>query len=201
MPCFLLLVAGATVAACDGPQDCPAIDGSGESVPPQDHPKYAAAAASLTFRAPALETIDPSATDGDVQIRVDEVEWIDLWTSYECGGEDTVEITGASVLVEISSPDQTWSALVPATVADADTDAPVLTFASWSSTDPDVLARIPDTDLADDAEVAMLELEVTETDTALYRTDITSCTMLEGCSNTARHLLLRWSQDATTTPS
>lgn len=190
----LLVLGCLAVAACD-PETCPSIGGSGGPEAVEDYPEYAAAAAAFMLRAPVQEALEPSAAEGDVQIRVEEVESIDVWRSYECGAEDTVDIGGANVLVEIMAPDGSLTLVIPALVADADTDTPTLRFEAWSSTDPQVLAQLPDADLAEGAQIGRVELELTDTQMQLFRTDMTDCTMVEGCPNTQRHLLLSWAND------
>ncbi len=179
----------------DGPPSCPAIDSTRGDEAIEDHPEYAQAARSGAWQAPVLEAIEGDAVGGTLQIRVDEVTSIDVSRTFECGGEDTVDLMGANVLAELAAPDGSFTIVVPAFVEDADTDAPQVSFRAWSSSDPEVLAQVPDTDLADDAEIGLVEIETTDGDVSLYRTDMTLCTMVEGCSNTERRLLLRWSQD------
>ena len=196
----LLALCVLIASACDlqGPQDCPAIDGSGGAEPVEDYPEYADAAAKVVATAPVLEALEPDVASGDLQIVVREVESIEVWHSYSCHEDTVTDILGAHVRAELTSADGSLSLEVPALVVVDDDGVGTVRFSDWSSIDPDVLARVPDTDLADDAEIGMLELEVTDTDAALYRTDTVLCTMVEGCSNTQRHLLLRWSTGTAT---
>jgi hypothetical protein len=194
----LLAVSASTLSACDlqGPETCPAISGSGGSEDVEDHREYAGAAASFSGRAAVREAIEPSLASGPLRIRVDEVESVDVWRSNECRVEDTLDIQGANVVAQVTSADGSLTLLLPAFVSDADTDAAALHFLTWSSTDPDVLAQLPDTALADDAEIGMVDLEVADGEATLYRTDMVSCTMVEDCSDTTRHVLLRWSDES-----
>jgi hypothetical protein len=192
-----LLLSAVGVAGCD-PEACPDIGGEIVTEPAADHPEYAAAAESLTWQPRVLDAIDDDARSGSVQIDVDEVEGIEVSRGFDCGSEDTVDILGAyvQVRVQVTAPDGDWTLFVPAMVVDAH-GAGALRFEPWSSEDPEVVDAVPVTDLDDDAQVGRIELEVTPTQLQLYRTDMVSCTTVEGCSNTTRHLLLSWAADGT----
>jgi hypothetical protein len=190
-----LLISSAATLACnpEGSGACPGISGSGGSEDAGDHPEYAAAAASFTADASVLEAIESTLASGPLRIRVDEVESVSVWRTYECGSEGSLDIEGADVLAAITSADESLTLVLPAFVSDADTDMAALHFRPWSSIDPDILGQLPDTSLPDDAEIGMVELEVADGEATLWRTDMVSCTTVENCADTTRHVLLRWS--------
>ena len=175
----------------DGPPSCPAISESRVDAA-EDHPEYTMATEAVTASVGAREALEPDWASGDLQIRVARVDDIIVWDDGDCDGDDDFTIGSAGVAVDLESADGTLTLQLPARAHDADTETPMVSFSPWSTTDPEVLAMVPDTDLADGAQVGMVELEVADEGVGLYRTVMVGCATIDGCSDTTRHLLVRW---------